>query len=166
MRLFQGTNQRDRAKNRTKTSWPVSRTRDIPRAPRDFTDCAKAAIVPFFIAFIAACPAVAWASHGKVDLITLTNGDRFTCEIVRLVRGKLTVKTDALGTVSVEWNKVSRVSSPVEFEVETTSGDRFFGAIASPSDGQLTIGVGALTITTPLSEVVELTPIERSFWNR
>ena len=29
------------------------------------------------------------------------DGDRFTCEIVRLIRGKMTVKTDALGTVAV-----------------------------------------------------------------
>src|SRR5262245_18487330 len=104
MRLFQGTNQRDPAENRTKTSCPVSRTRDIPRAPRDFTEYAKAALA---LLFIAASPAIAWASHGKVDRVTLTIGDRITCEIIRLVRGKLTVKTDALGTVSIEWNKIS-----------------------------------------------------------
>ena len=49
---------------------------------------------------LAGCPAVAWAGHGKVDHVVLKTGDRFTCKIVRLVRGKLTVKTDALGTWS------------------------------------------------------------------
>jgi len=156
-------NQRDLTENLAKTSKPMSRGRDIPRAPRDFTDCAIAALA---VLFVAICPAVAWASHGKVDHITLKTGDRFTGEIVRLVRGKLTVKTDALGTVSIEWNKISRIESPAEYEVETTSGIRFFGVIASPADGQLTVGTGALMLTTPLADVVELTPIERSFWSR
>jgi len=130
---------------------------------RDFTDVATAALA---LLLVVAAPARALASHGKVDHVTLKSGDRFTCEIVRLIRGKLTVKTDALGTVSVEWNKIARIDSPAEFEVETTSGLRFFGVIASPADGQLTVGVGALTITTPMNEVVEVTPIERSFWSR
>jgi hypothetical protein len=135
----------------------------MPRAPRDLAGLTTAVAVA---GLLAGCPAAAWAGHGKVDHVVLKTGDRFTCEIVRLVRGKMTVKTDALGTVSVEWNKVGRVDSPVEYEVEIKSGVRWFGVIASPADGQLTVGTGALMLKTALDDVVELTPIERNFWDR
>ncbi len=49
----------------------------------------------------------------KTDIIELLNGDRITCEIQKLERGKLTVKTDGLGTISIEWNDVAPHHEPV-----------------------------------------------------
>ena len=36
----------------------------------------------------------------KTDVVVLDNGDRITCEIKKLQRGKLTISTDASGTIS------------------------------------------------------------------
>jgi hypothetical protein len=115
-------------------------------------------------------PAAAWAGHGKSIMSCCKTGDRFTCEIVRLVRGKMTVKTDALGTVSVEWNKVvHRVDSPVESEVEIKSWRALVRRDRVPSRRpiQLTVGTArAHCSRQQLDDVVELTPIERNFWDR
>jgi hypothetical protein len=51
------------------------------------------------------------ASAQKTDVVELLNGDRVTCEIQKLSRGKLTVKTDGIGTISIEWDDVERVTS-------------------------------------------------------
>ena len=55
--------------------------------------------------------AVGTASAQKTDVVELRNGDRITCEIQKLARGKLTVKTDGIGTISIEWDDVERVRS-------------------------------------------------------
>ncbi|MEN8008582.1 MAG: hypothetical protein ABFS42_16355, partial [Candidatus Krumholzibacteriota bacterium] len=45
----------------------------------------------------------------KTDVITLVNGDVITCEIKEMVRGKVRAKTDHMGTIFIEWDKVTRV---------------------------------------------------------
>jgi hypothetical protein len=45
----------------------------------------------------------------KTDVVELRNGDRITCEIRKLERGKLTVKTDGLGTIAVEWDSPTQL---------------------------------------------------------
>ena len=60
----------------------------------------------------------------KTDIIELLNGDRITCEIKKLDRGKLTVKTDGLGTISIEWDDIQHIASPARFNVELATGER------------------------------------------
>ena len=67
-----------------------------------------------------------WA-RDKTDVLIMENGDRLTCEIKKLERGKLEVSTSYMGTVYVEWNEIASVSSQHVFEVETQEGKRFFG---------------------------------------
>ena len=55
--------------------------------------------------------AVVPAAAQKTDIIELVNGDRLTCEIQKMDRGKVTAKTDGLGTLSIEWDDIVRVSS-------------------------------------------------------
>lgn len=52
------------------------------------------------------------SAHPKTDVVVLANGDRITCEIKTLARGRLTVKTDAFGTVSIKWDHVARRRRP------------------------------------------------------
>ncbi len=96
----------------------------------------------------------------------MKNGDRITCEVTGLQRGKLTVKTDGFGTLSVEWVKVQRLSSPVPFEVELTSGVRLIGPIDSPSNDQLRARTESGDVIVDLLSVVRLTPFEEGFWTR
>ena len=60
----------------------------------------------------------------KTDSITLVNGDRITCEIKLLDKGRLQVSTDDLGTIYVEWDKVASVTANRTFRVVTSSGLR------------------------------------------
>ena len=63
----------------------------------------------------------------KTDVILLFNGDRITGEIKELVQGKLTLKTDNAGTVSIEWDKVVGLKTNQRLEVKLASGELHFG---------------------------------------
>ena len=56
-------------------------------------------------------PALAHAGP-KVDVIQLKNGDRLTCEILKLQHGSLSISTDPLDKVSVHWADVVVLTSP------------------------------------------------------
>ncbi len=103
----------------------------------------------------------------KTDVIVLRNGDRLTCEIKSLGRGRLEVSTDDAGTLDIEWDKVTRVTSTRIFEVESAQGDIHVGVIASPSDAQLTVtDTAGGTTTHDFMIVIRLSPIGRSFFRR
>jgi hypothetical protein len=103
----------------------------------------------------------------KTDVVVFHNGDRLTCEIKRLDRGRLTVKTDAMSTVSIKWDHVKSVMSNYSFRVELESGLRFFGSIHPLPDEEKLVVAGALR-TTELEypRVVTMVPVEENFWQR
>ncbi|HEX5214499.1 MAG TPA: DUF481 domain-containing protein [Vicinamibacterales bacterium] len=108
---------------------------------------------------LASTPALA---QPKTDVITLVNGDRITGEIVRLSRGRLELKTDDAGTIYIEWDNVARLQATRQFEVETTTRQRLYGALATPSDRRLQIG--AIPTLLPLDEITQIAPINAGFW--
>src|SRR4029077_1203261 len=74
----------------------------------------------------------------KTDLVVLKNGDRVTGEIKQLSRGQLEYATDNVGRIYVEWNSIARVSSVNYFEIELSSGRKYYGQLVPPpADGQL-----------------------------
>jgi len=83
--------------------------------------------VALFLAF--ATPAEA----AKTDIVVLQNGDRITCEIDQLERGRLRLKTDDMGTLEVEWDKVASVTAAATFEIEDLEGRRYYAALDPPS---------------------------------
>jgi hypothetical protein len=107
------------------------------------------------------------AAADKVDVIHLKNGDRVTCEIKNLDRSVLTISTDPLGSASVHWGEVADLLSPRQFDVQLASGEHFLGSLGASAPGQMVlILVGGGTGTVPLEEVIRLTPIGTSIWNR
>ena len=106
------------------------------------------------------------AEAAKTDVVVLRNGDRLTCEVKSLDRGRIEVKTDDMGTIAIEWDKVARVTAARTFEVETSGGQRYVGALSAPDDGRLTVTgpLGAATLVA--IEVVRINPIGRSFFHR
>jgi putative salt-induced outer membrane protein YdiY len=110
-------------------------------------------------------PAAAFG-HGKVDRIEKKNGDVLIAEVVGLARGMLKAKTDGMGTVDIEWNQVTRLASPAIFEVELSSGFRYFGTLASPALGQLTVSGGPAGAVFDMVTVVRLTPIDQTYWGQ
>jgi len=124
------------------------------------------ALVPLVALAFLLTAAEARAGHGKVDTVTLDNGNALTCELVKVKRGIATAKTDGMGTVSIEWEHVRRIASPAMFEVELASGRFLFGSLTSPSDGRLLVHSTTSDEAVDLIEVVRLTAIEAGFWNR
>lgn len=100
----------------------------------------------------------------KTDILVFQNGDRLTGEVKGLERGKLSFKTDATGTISVEWDKVASVQTDQYLEVELSDGRRHFGrASLEQPEGKLKlrVGSGSNIREVPLVEVVRVAPIEQ-----
>jgi hypothetical protein len=84
------------------------------------------------VAALALC--VSSVQAEKNDVVTMKNGDRLTGEVKSLDRGELSLSTDHLGTVSIEWDAVAFISIEQDIQVETQSGSRYFGRIAAAAD--------------------------------
>jgi hypothetical protein len=111
------------------------------------------------------CAGVAFAKP-KTDVVLLKNGDRVTCEIKSLDRGLLKVSTDDMGTISIEWQKIAAVTSAARFEVETATGDRFYGSLAPAGADRVAVVSDTAQPVLDLPSITRLTPLEHSFWQR
>jgi hypothetical protein len=103
----------------------------------------------------------------RTDIVILNNNDRITGEIKSLERGRLEFKTDAADKILIQWVDLEYLTSTSSFEIEMTSGRRYYGAFA-PIDGsrQLHI-VGVLdSLVVDFAEVVYIVPIKKTFWSR
>jgi hypothetical protein len=114
--------------------------------------------------------AVSWA-RAKKDVIQFANGDRITCEIIKLEKGYLYVKLEyADGTVAMDWSKIVRVESPQGFVVADKAGLRFTGHLETATGGntpeELEVRITGSTTdqVVPGKEVVEIGQTESSFW--
>jgi hypothetical protein len=113
------------------------------------------------------CFAAPVAAHDKTDVVTLKNGDRFTGAINGVAQEALELDTDAAGTIKLEWPHIASITSTFNYEVEMTTGERFFGSIeASGETGELRVVGDDGEHTIALSEVFSITPIGRGFWKR
>ncbi len=119
------------------------------------------------LCFIVAPAAVA---APKTDVVILANGDHITGEVKGLEHGQLRFKTDAAGTLSIEWDKVARLQSTQFLQVELENGLRYYGpAPAATTDGRLVLAPGREREGADLAmaNVVRIDPIERGdLWAR
>ena len=104
--------------------------------------------------------------QGRVDVVTLGNGDRITGEVVRLERGRLEFKTDDAGTLYLEWDKLSSVVAPRLVEVTTRDGLRYLGTLVQGPARTLTVDTPAGPVPLPLPDVTSIAQIGRSFWRK
>jgi len=103
----------------------------------------------------------------KVDVVTLRNGDRITCDIKKLDRSVLTISTDPLGTVTVHWGDIATLASPRQFDLQLASGEHYLGALTAAAPGQIDIALdtgGSLSFS--MRDIVRLAPIGASMWSR
>lgn len=77
----------------------------------------------------------------RADEVLFVNGDRLTGTIVHAVGGKLTIKSDTVGAVTVDLAKVKTFSTvqPVQLQV----GDKtlLHGPVAAAADGTVTVSM-------------------------
>ena len=103
----------------------------------------------------------------KTDVVVMVNGDAVTGEIKRLERGKLDYSTDDMGRLSIQWTKVLRLTSRHYFEVEMSSGRKYFGRLlASDRDGRVVVGFDDGADSLPVAQVVRVVPLESDFLSR
>src|SRR5262245_59368243 len=118
------------------------------------------------LALVALClPASAFARQ-KTDLVFIGKADRITGEIKQMDRGILKVSTNNIGTVNVEWEDVDSLNSVYQFRVEDRLGRKHFGAIFMTKALVLQVIQGGQTETVAAMDVVSITPLEASFWQR
>ncbi len=105
----------------------------------------------------------------KTDIVVLLNGDRITGEVKGLEQGKLELKTDAAGTIYIEWNKVASVDSKQFLQVELANGLRYFGQAPAATDPQtlhIVAGEDAKGWDLKMANVIRIDPIERDLLKR
>lgn len=96
------------------------------------------------------------AEAQKTDSVWIRNGDRITGEVKSLARALLKYSTDDLGTISIEWDKVDRISSNATFEIQLRSGIKHYGPLGLGRNGTLVLGLDTLL----LADIVRITPIK------
>ena len=111
----------------------------------------------------AASPALA---AKKIDVVVLRNGDRVTCEVEQLERGRLRVKTDDMGTLQIEWDKVRSVSAAAQFDVEDLAGQRYVGSLEPGNDGELRVASLDGASVVRLADVASMYLIRATLWRR
>ena len=110
--------------------------------------------------------AVPAAAQPKTDIVTLRNGDRITGEVVSVSRGRLQFKTDDVGTINIEWDKVVKLEAVGLFEVETSSGRRLLGSLTSGTARVLNVTTIDGAVPLAMDIVTSVTPLGRTFWSR
>jgi len=125
----------------------------------------RSTILPAALALLllAAVPAFA----ARTDIVVLRNGDRLTCEVLQMRQGKLQVKTDDAGTISIEWDEIASLSTAMEFDLTLRDGTRLLGRL-TPGTSQTMQIVPATggAITAALRDVVVFTTIKKGFLQR
>lgn len=110
-------------------------------------------------------PAAAIAA--RTDAIVLRNGDRFTGEVVQMRQGKLQVKTDDMGTLSIEWDKIASISTADQYDITLQSGSRLLGRFRpGASTGALQVVGDAGTVPTTTGDIVSFLRIKTGFLQR
>jgi hypothetical protein len=109
------------------------------------------------------------AARDKKDVVVFVNGDRMTCEIIKLEKGYLYVKlVYGDGTVSLDWSKVTRIESPHQFVIADKDGVRYMGVLKSSDDGKpgeepgLQVSGRATSKVMPNSNVIEMEQADTS----
>ena len=102
----------------------------------------------------------------KTDIVSLLNGDKITGEIKSLQTGLLNFKTDNMGTINIEWNKIKNVQTNNIYEVELVDGRVYYGSIEPGKlDGTLLIKGVTLESRLFMKFIVKITRIKESFWD-
>jgi hypothetical protein len=107
------------------------------------------------------------AGHAKTDVATINDGNTFIGEVVSVLNATLSIKTDSAGTLSIEWRRVTSLESHFDYRIELSGGQRRFGKLgAQKTPGTLRIVSASGESEVALTEVFEIVPVERKFWQR
>ena len=100
----------------------------------------------------------------KTDVLIFKNGDRLTGEVKELAHGKLSLSTDAAGTVSIEWAQVASLQSKQVLQVELESGVRYTGQVpdaSAPGKVRVALGGDDDAREFAVTDVIRMAPIDQ-----
>jgi len=111
---------------------------------------------------------LAWGyARDKSDVVILRNGDRLSGDIHSLEFGILTLSTDNMSTLSIEWPAVRSVTSKFEFAIERQDGTKYHGIIATSADGaDLVVQNEQGSVRIPMAEIERISRFSSRFWDR
>lgn len=115
----------------------------------------------FLVTFLTALA----ADSSAADMVKLDNGDVITGTVKRLSDGKLVVKTDYAGEISIESEHVTAVSTEKPFTVRWDDGSEKVGRMVITSGGQMDLvdsatPVAPTTVAAAPNEPTEAEPEE------
>ena len=96
-----------------------------------------------------------WATAAGADEVYLKNGDRYTGKIVKLTEGKLVLKSDAAGEVTIALADIQSFSSTAPLEVHLKDGTVLNQNVQIAEPGQFAIQTG----TTLRAQTFQLTDL-------
>jgi len=101
----------------------------------------------------------------KVDVVVLRNGSRVIGEVRSMQKSRLELKTDDMGTLQIEWDKVASVTAPEFFEVEDMDGGLHFGSLRpGAADDTIEVVADWGTDALPLWQVARIQLVKSGFW--
>ncbi len=75
------------------------------------------------------------SARPRTDVIWFKNGDRITCEIIKLEKGYLYVRIEySEGQIPLDWSKIASVVSPQSFVVANKDGKRYTGTLQNAEE--------------------------------
>ncbi len=99
----------------------------------------------------------------KTDTVTLYNGDRITCEVISLAKGKLNVKTSDMSRLSIKWAKISSIETLHRFEIILNDHSVYYGKFKKGLPGSAMVSFGVFQELISLHEITSLNQINSSF---
>ncbi len=119
-----------------------------------------------YLTLLCLCSLPAHATR-KTDVITLYNGDRVTGEIKSMAGGLLSLSTDAMDTISIQWQEIADIQSKYNYEVRLSDGRRYYGNVTSGErPGDLTVADMNGRQELDYLDIVELRPVEEKISDR
>ena len=109
---------------------------------------------------LALCLVAVPSLAASTDEVYLLNGDRVTCDIKQLSRGRLRVKTDAMDTVYIDWDLIDRIATTKIMQVETLDGQRRLGELGGDESRELIVDGNNGSVSLPMGEVVQIERIK------
>jgi putative salt-induced outer membrane protein YdiY len=101
------------------------------------------------------------------DKVILENGDTLTGTVVKVVDGKLTLKTDYSGLIEIQVSKIRKIFTDHPAEVHLTSGEVLKGKIETKEDRQIIVEKSAERETTSVDfqKVASVNPPPPKKWS-
>ena len=116
---------------------------------------------------ILVCLIVANATANAADMVFFSGGNVLIGELKYMERGRLFFKTDATGTIGIEWDEIERLTSDQQLRLELVDGNRYFGSIGATDSGQRAlVDARRGKLSVDLKQVVSIQPFEEEFWER